>query len=94
MPEKWNSVGQKVNGTGEEARTLNAYLKTLENKIFACYKELLDDDEKVTAESLKNKVTGVEAAPNKLLEIFQQHNDNIKKRQFMQCDGRNPLLPL
>jgi hypothetical protein len=30
LPEKWNPAAQKVNGTSEEKKDINAYLKTLE----------------------------------------------------------------
>lgn len=33
-PDQWNANSQKLNGTGEEARSLNNYLKTFEHQVY------------------------------------------------------------
>lgn len=33
-PERWNSHAGRVNGTKEEVRTINAYLDTLQTKVY------------------------------------------------------------
>ena len=40
-PDKWSSQAQKVNGTSEEIRSLNAYLKTLEQQVYEAQHQLL-----------------------------------------------------
>ncbi len=40
QPDKWNSQAQKVNGGAEDVRTLNSYLKTLEQQVFEAQAEL------------------------------------------------------
>jgi hypothetical protein len=49
----------KVRGNGEEARTINGYLKQVEAKIFEHYRDMLADNKLVTAEGLKNAYLGL-----------------------------------
>jgi site-specific recombinase XerD len=77
-PDKWNSGAQKVNGGAEDIRTLNSYLKTLEQQVYEAQHQLLKDKEPVTTENLKNKLFGVAENPRMLMPIFQDHNNKIK----------------
>jgi site-specific recombinase XerD len=77
-PGKWNSGVQKVNGGAEDIRTLNSYLKTLEQQVYEAQHQLLKDKEPVTTENLKNKLFGVAENPRMLMPIFQDHNNKIK----------------
>ena len=60
---RWDSGTGKVKGTKEDARTLNAYLDTLRAKLNKQFTQLLNREEPVTAELLKNtfleKVAGL-----------------------------------
>ena len=78
LPNKWNSSSQNVSGNSEEARTLNAYLKTFENQVYEAEHFLIKDKEPITTESLKNKILGVEEKAHMLIPIFQDHNNQIK----------------
>lgn len=53
---KWNSIAQKVNGVSEDVKALNFYLKTLEQKVYDAYHQLLRENEEVNCEILKNKL--------------------------------------
>src|SRR5438093_9993197 len=57
-PRKWNAVAQKVTGNSEEVKTINSYLKTLEQDIFDTHQLLIQKGEKITAEVLKSRLTG------------------------------------
>jgi len=81
QPEKWNSQAQKVIGTSEEVRTLNAYLKSLEQQVFEAQHNLIKDKESVNTESLKNKLMGVEEKQLTLIPIFKDHNEKLKALQ-------------
>jgi len=37
LPEKWNHSAQKVIGNTEEARSMNAYLKSLEQQVYQAH---------------------------------------------------------
>lgn len=77
--EKWNSGMQKVIGFSEESKSLNFYLKTLEQKIYNIYHDLIKDNEKVTCEILKNKFLGRGELDRMLIPIFLDHNDRMEK---------------
>lgn len=77
-PERWNSEAQKVNGSSEEVKALNAYLKTLEQEVYETQHQLLKDKTTVTTEGLKNKLMGIDTRKRYLIPIFQEHNDKVK----------------
>ena len=78
IPEKWAVAAQKVNGTGEEARTINNYLTTLRNKVLQHINSLELQGIDVTAESLRVAVMGIEEEEHTLIELFNYHNDRMK----------------
>jgi site-specific recombinase XerD len=77
-PEKWNTEAQKVNGNTEEAKSLNAYLKTLEQEVYETQHLLLKDKTTVTTEGLKNKLLGIDNQKRYLVPIFEDHNKKIE----------------
>jgi hypothetical protein len=65
----------------DQARELNAYLDTLQAKVFEAKHRLIESGKPVTAEGIKNIVQGRDDKsyrPHLLLEIFQYHNDQVK----------------
>jgi len=78
-PNRWNSHSGRMNGTKEDARTLNAYLDTLQSKVYEVNRLLLEANEVVTAEAIKNKLTGISERPRLLMLIFKDHNQQMKK---------------
>ena len=77
-PEKWNSIVQKVIGTNEETKALNAYLKTLEQEVYDAQHQMLKDKKLITVETLKAKLTGQDKRELMLVPIFQDHNQKMK----------------
>lgn len=77
-PARWNKKAGRATGTKEDARALNAYLDTLQIKVYEAHRALIDAGEQVTAEKLKNRLRGKDAKKAKmLLEIFAQHNQQM-----------------
>lgn len=76
-PERWNSQAQRLKGTNEASRTLNAYLDTLERQVHEARKKLIEAQAVITAEALKNVLTGQTERPKMLLEIFAEHNKQM-----------------
>ncbi len=58
-PKRWNSQTGRMSGTKEDARAVNAYLDTLQSKVYEINRILIEANENVTAEAIKNKLTGV-----------------------------------
>src|SRR5690606_33613436 len=65
-------------GTKAEARSLNAYLDSLQAKIYEAHRQLVESGKPVTAESIKDRFLGKEEKGRMLLEIFREHNDRVK----------------
>jgi site-specific recombinase XerD len=77
-PEKWSSIGAKIKGTNEEARTINSHLDFIKNQVNEAEKKLFKKDITVTSENLKNELFGTGVKKHKLIPIFLDHNDRIK----------------
>ncbi|MFD0762828.1 site-specific integrase [Lutibacter aestuarii] len=78
-PEKWDSKLQKVIGKSEEVKSLNTYLKTLEQQVYDAHHEIMKDKIVTTSAVLKSKLQGVDNNPRMLIQIFQDHNNKIEK---------------
>jgi len=74
LPERWNAVAGRVNGTKEDVRAFNAYLDDLTKKVYEAHRQLTEANCLITAEGLKNKFCGKEDRPRLLIEIFKEHN--------------------
>ncbi|CAM3777181.1 site-specific integrase [Flavobacterium gelidilacus] len=78
-PIKWDNKLQKVSGTSFEVKSLNAYLKTLEQQVYEAHHEILKDKESATASTIKAKLQGTDKPIRYLVPIFQDHNNKIKQ---------------
>lgn len=78
LPNKWDNKLQKVIGVTEEIRSLNAYLKTLEQEVYEAHHMLMKDKKIATSSSLKSKLLGKGPRARMLIPIFQDHNDKVK----------------
>lgn len=77
-PDKWNSSSGRRSGSKEEVKILNAYLDTLQAKIYEIHRQLISDGKEITAEIVKDKLMGVAEKPKLILEIFQRHNEKLR----------------
>lgn len=79
IPSKWNSTAQKMSGTHEEARSLNLYLKSLEQQVYDAHRQLMEAKVQITVQSLKDKLFGKEVKPEikTILPIFREHNRRL-----------------
>ena len=73
-PSRWDSGAGKVKGTKEDARTLNAYFDSLRQEFNRQFTQLLNGDEPVTAELLKNTFLEKAAPTKTLLELLAYYN--------------------
>ena len=77
-PDRWNVNSGRSNGTKEDVKSLNAYLDTLQTKVYEVRRQLLEKNESITAEGLRNTLKGTNGTARMLMNIFQQHNDDVK----------------
>ena len=75
---KWNHKAGKLSGTKDEIRDFNNYLDALRNKIFDIQQQLLRNGTKITSHAIKNSYLGKGEKQMMLLEIFQNHNEQME----------------
>lgn len=78
-PDKWDNKLQKVSGNSIETKSLNAYLKTLEQQVYEAHHEVLKDKEQATSSEIKAKLQGTDRNVRTLVPIFKDHNNRIKE---------------
>jgi integrase len=77
-PTKWSSKAGKVKGTSEEARLINHHLDILKQKIYLYQRYIINEGKPFTKETLRLKWYGLEERTFSLVEIFRQHNEQLK----------------
>ncbi|MCD0456270.1 site-specific integrase [Chryseobacterium sp. LC2016-27] len=77
-PKKWDNKAHRALGNSIEAKTLNVYLKTLEQQVYDCHYLMMKEEEFVTSEGLKSKLLGTDISTRMLIPIFQDHNDKVE----------------
>lgn len=77
VPEKWSHHAQKVVGNTEEVRSLNHYLKTLEQQVYDAHRELMELKIHITAQNLKAKLYGSAEHNFSLIDVFKEHNKQL-----------------
>lgn len=70
----------KIKGSSEETTSLNAHLQSFRHNIYEHYRELIDRQLPVNANSLKNLVSGIDENRKTVLTLFQEHNEQVKER--------------
>src|SRR5690606_3937227 len=78
-PDQWDNKHQKVSGNSIETKSLNAYLKTLEQQVYEAHHEVLKDKEQATSSVIKAKLQGTDRNVRTLVPIFKDHNNRIKE---------------
>lgn len=73
--EQWNPVAQKMNGSTTEAKKFNQYLKTLEQRVYDVYRDMMEQRLTLDAATLKLHLTGQAVKENirYLVPIFEEH---------------------
>lgn len=68
-----------MKGCFKEAKILNQYLKALEQQVYDTYRQMIESNIPITAELLRDKVTGKNAATKSrtLVSVFQEHNTRM-----------------
>ena len=77
-PERWDVKTGRATGTKAEARTLNAYLDSIQNKTYELHRQMSDADLTVTAETLKNRFIGKVEKARTLITVFEDHNAKME----------------
>jgi Arm DNA-binding domain len=76
-PSQWSARAGRVKGSNDQARQINFYLDTLNGKVQKLEREMTLDGIVVNPSNFREKWLGLTQAPRMLMEIFQQHNDQM-----------------
>jgi hypothetical protein len=74
---RWSAAAGRAKGNSAEARQLNTYLDTLGARVPKLEREMVQDGQVVTVDTFREKWLGIAERPRMLMEIFQQHNDQL-----------------
>lgn len=75
---RWDSRGGKLRGTASEVSNFNRFLDNVKNRLYDIYDVLLKDKEDISATIVKNIYLGKAGKEYMVLEIFQEHNDEME----------------
>lgn len=78
-PNRWDQKEGKAVGTKEDAKIINLFLESLMTKINSHRTEFMNNGIPITSIDLINFVNGKYKPKNKVLEEFQEHNDEMGK---------------
>ena len=78
-PQKWSARTGKMKGTNLEANELNQYLDTVRSRINKIHRQLVEENKPFTSSDVKNLYLGKGEKLKMLLELFDEHNQQMKK---------------
>lgn len=74
----WNSKAGKLSGTGNQARTVNAFLDSIRLKFLQCNNEIITANKEISCDSLKNRYLGIDEKKITIMEVFRDHNRQME----------------
>ena len=77
-PDRWNANSQRCYGSKEDIKSLNAYLDTVQTKVYEARRQLLDKNELITVDSLKDILKGTKGEIKTIMQVFKQHNEEVE----------------
>ena len=78
-PKSWDTKGGRMTGKSMLALEVNRKLDKMRVSINKHYQEILDRDNYVTAEKVKNAFLGLEYRCQTLLKVYAQYNEDYEK---------------
>lgn len=79
-PDNWDNDASCMKGNSEEARIFNTGLSNLKAGVQKQFLVLESTGKEITVDAVRNAVSGTTERKHSLIEIFQYHNDQLKKR--------------
>jgi len=75
---RWISKPGRAGGTKEDAKALNAYLDIIRSKANEARTKLIEKNEPITAQGIKDVLSGSAQRKRMFLKIFEAYNNNMK----------------
>ncbi len=79
-PKLWDTKGGRVTGRSTAALEANRLLDKMRVRINRHYQEIMERDNYVTAEKVKNAFLGLEHRYHTLMQVFSRHNEDYEKQ--------------
>ncbi|MGE6220664.1 site-specific integrase [Nubsella zeaxanthinifaciens] len=76
--KRWCQKSYTATGNKEDARELNNYLQTFTMKVHQARKYLMDTDDVITVEKIKNIIVDTAGKQHFLLQEFEAYNERLK----------------
>lgn len=77
-PKRWNNSG-RAKGNKDDIKELNNYLDILKNKVYTIRTDLIERNEIITADKVKNEYLGNGKRQKTVVEVFKFHNEKVKE---------------
>ncbi|WP_288955747.1 site-specific integrase [uncultured Polaribacter sp.] len=77
-PKLWDTVRNKAKGNSQESKDLNEYLNSVRGQLYTHHQALQESSKIITSKMLTNAFLGIGEKQWTLLELFQEHNENMK----------------
>lgn len=78
-PELWDTKRNKCKGQSEQAKEVNEYLESVRGQIYTHQRTMQEREKDFDAKTLINAFLGLGEKKWKLLELFTDHNKNMKQ---------------
>ena len=91
-PKLWDTKGGRVTGRSSAALETNRMLDKMRVRINKHYQEIMERDNFVTAEKVKNAFLGLEHRYHTLMQVFRQHNEDYEKQVDAGMKAKGTLL--
>jgi site-specific recombinase XerD len=78
-PARWNEAAERAAGTKEDAKSLNAYLDTLQARVYEAQRQIIADCEEITITNIRARLDGKKNEKKMLIEIFRNHNNQLSQ---------------
>jgi hypothetical protein len=76
---KWNANKGRAIGNSESVKELNNFIDEFERTVYQAKRFLMESNKEITAQAVKNVLTGNYEKKRMILEIFRHHNDQMKE---------------
>ncbi|KAA6321929.1 Tyrosine recombinase XerD [termite gut metagenome] len=78
-PAHWDVNAGKATGRAKEVPEINSLIDSTRSALYRIYRNMQERESNVTAEKIKNEFLGISETRHNLLELFQRHNEDVKK---------------
>ncbi|WP_165027205.1 site-specific integrase [Dysgonomonas sp. ZJ279] len=81
LVENWDQTKGKLKTKDKLSTEINMYIDTVRAKIQNIHRQLEADNLEISAKEICKRFCGVEEKPKTLIEVFEEHNKEIKQLQ-------------